>query len=265
MRAVGAVRRGPGLRRPGLRLVPGGCGTASGSATAPASLRRSTARTARPRPPGSAPPTSRPIAGPSHRRGDRQRLGGGRRSALGADIRIVAPDAAASVLEIRLGLDPNMTGQPAAARTGAPRRGQGADLHRPDRRVGTEAVTIGLATRTDPDRGRWRPWSCPRDRGRSRTRSGRERLLNLAGRSISAFAASRRQIAALIGSPNAGRSRRRRARPAPPRFHEPDQPRRPASPVTDRRRFPWQARGAVSGRRAQGPANSARRTILQLV
>src|SRR5580693_7291646 len=37
-------------------------------------------------------------------------LGGGLQIALGADIRIVAPDAKMSVLEIRWGLIPDMTG-----------------------------------------------------------------------------------------------------------------------------------------------------------
>ena len=59
-------------------------------------------------------------------------LGGGLQIALGADIRIVAPDAKLSVLEARWGLIPDMTGHGGAAHAGRSRRGQGADLQRPD-------------------------------------------------------------------------------------------------------------------------------------
>ena len=58
-------------------------------------------------------------------------LGGGLQIALGADIRIVAPDAKLSVLEIRWGLIPDMTGTWVLPRLVGRRRGQGADLHRP--------------------------------------------------------------------------------------------------------------------------------------
>ena len=57
-------------------------------------------------------------------------LGGGLQIALGADIRIVAPDARMSVLEIRWRPGARHDRLPAAARTGRPGRRQGADLLR---------------------------------------------------------------------------------------------------------------------------------------
>ena len=58
-------------------------------------------------------------------------LGGGLQIALAADIRIAAPDARLSVMEVRWGLVPDMSHHPHAAAAGRDRRGQGADLHRP--------------------------------------------------------------------------------------------------------------------------------------
>lgn len=73
-------------------------------------------------------------------------LGGGIQIALGADIRIVAPDAKLSVLEIRWGLLPDMTGLQTLPRL------VGLDVAKElaftGRMVsGTEAVELGLATR----------------------------------------------------------------------------------------------------------------------
>ncbi|MBO2450970.1 crotonase/enoyl-CoA hydratase family protein [Actinomadura barringtoniae] len=77
-------------------------------------------------------------------------LGGGLQIALGADIRIVAPDAKLSVLEIRWGIIPDMTGTAALVRL------VGEDVAKElvftGRMVaGEEAVRIGLATRTADD------------------------------------------------------------------------------------------------------------------
>lgn len=77
-------------------------------------------------------------------------LGGGLQLALGADLRIVAADARLSVLEIRWGLVPDMTG------TWALPRLVGIDVAKEltwtGRMVsGTEAVTLGLATRVADD------------------------------------------------------------------------------------------------------------------
>ncbi len=73
-------------------------------------------------------------------------LGGGLQIALGADLRIVAPDARLSVLEIRWGLLPDMTGPQALPRL------VGLDVAKEltftGRMVsGEEAVRLGLATR----------------------------------------------------------------------------------------------------------------------
>jgi enoyl-CoA hydratase/carnithine racemase len=73
-------------------------------------------------------------------------LGGGLQIALGADLRIVHPDATLSVLEIRWGLSPDMTGTATLPRL------VGADVAKElawtGRAVsGEEAARIGLATR----------------------------------------------------------------------------------------------------------------------
>jgi enoyl-CoA hydratase/carnithine racemase len=77
-------------------------------------------------------------------------LGGGLQIALGADIRIVAPDARLSVLEIRWGLSPDMTGTHMLPRL------VGLDVAKEltwtGRMVsGEEAVALGLATRVSDD------------------------------------------------------------------------------------------------------------------
>ena len=77
-------------------------------------------------------------------------LGGGIQIALGADLRIVAPDAKLSVLEIRWGLLPDMTGLQTLPRL------VGLDVAKElaftGRMVsGTEAVELGLATRVAED------------------------------------------------------------------------------------------------------------------
>jgi len=73
-------------------------------------------------------------------------LGGGLQLALGADIRVVAPDAQLSVLEIRWGLIPDMTGTATLPRLVGPDVAK--DLTFTGRTVtGVEALRIGLATR----------------------------------------------------------------------------------------------------------------------
>ncbi|MEM7323065.1 MAG: crotonase/enoyl-CoA hydratase family protein [Actinomycetota bacterium] len=77
-------------------------------------------------------------------------LGGGIQLALGADIRIVAPDAKLSVLEIRWGLVPDMTGTQALVNL------VGLDVAKEltftGRTVsGEEAVALGLCTRVSED------------------------------------------------------------------------------------------------------------------
>ena len=74
-------------------------------------------------------------------------LGGGLQIALGADIRIVHPDASLSVLEIRWGLSPDMTGTATLPRLVGPDVAK--ELAWTGRTVsGEEAARIGLATRS---------------------------------------------------------------------------------------------------------------------
>ncbi len=77
-------------------------------------------------------------------------LGGGLQVAMGADIRILAPEAQLSVLEIRWGLTPDMTGTHQLARL------VGLDVAKEltftGRMVGAEeAVRLGLGTRVAED------------------------------------------------------------------------------------------------------------------
>ncbi len=150
-------------------------------------------------------------------------LGGGLQIALGADIRIVAPDAKLSVLEIKWGLVPDMTGSQLLPELVG--RDVAKDLTFSGRVVtGTEAVALGLATRADPDPYRAAHELAASIAGRSPDAiRAAKRLLDLAGRVdlAAGFAAEQKEIGALIGSPNqveavtAGFERR------PPRFADP--------------------------------------------
>jgi enoyl-CoA hydratase/carnithine racemase len=77
-------------------------------------------------------------------------LGGGLQVALGADLRIVAPDARLSVLEIRWGMVPDMCGTYLLPRLVKPDVAK--ELTWTGRMVeGEEAVRLGLATRVADD------------------------------------------------------------------------------------------------------------------
>ena len=77
-------------------------------------------------------------------------FGGGLQIALGADIRIVAPDAKLAVLEARWALVPDMSG--IALLRGLVRDDVARELTYTARQVsGTEAVELGLATRVADD------------------------------------------------------------------------------------------------------------------
>ena len=131
-------------------------------------------------------------------------LGGGIQLALGADIRIVAPDAKLSVLEIRWGLVPDMTGTQMLPRL------VGLDVAKEltltGRMVsGEEAVRLGLATKVSDQ---------PRDDALAMAREiaskspqavkGAKALLNLAGLVSleEGFQAESHTISGLIGGPN---------------------------------------------------------------
>jgi len=77
-------------------------------------------------------------------------FGGGLQVALAADLRIVAPDAQLSVMEIRWGLVPDMAGTQLLRRL--VRLDVAKELTYTGRRIsGEEAVALGLATRTAED------------------------------------------------------------------------------------------------------------------
>jgi enoyl-CoA hydratase/carnithine racemase len=150
-------------------------------------------------------------------------LGGGLQIALGADIRIVTPDARLSVLEIKWGLIPDMTGSQLLPELVG--RDMAKELTFTGRVVsGTEAVALGLATRTDPD-----PRGAALELARSiAARSphairAAKRLLDQAGRVdlTAGFAAEQKEIRALIGSPNQIEAVAAEFGQRPPQFTDP--------------------------------------------
>jgi enoyl-CoA hydratase/carnithine racemase len=150
-------------------------------------------------------------------------LGGGLQIALGADIRIVAPDARMSVLEIRWGLVPDMTGtQLLPERVG---RDVAKELTFSGRVVrGEEAVALGLATRVaaDPRQAALELARIVVGRSPHAIRAAK-RLLDLAGRVDleTGFAAEQKEIDALIGSPNQVEAVAGEFEQRPPRFTDP--------------------------------------------
>ena len=131
-------------------------------------------------------------------------LGGGLQIALGADIRIVAPDAKLSVLEARWGLIPDMTGTVMLPKL------VGLDVAKEltltGRMVsGEEAVQLGLATRVadDPRAAAFELAADLVGKSPDALREGK-RLLNLSGTRPVAeqLADERKTMGSLIGSPN---------------------------------------------------------------
>ncbi len=131
-------------------------------------------------------------------------LGGGLQIALGADIRIVAPDAKLSVLESRWGLIPDMTGTVMLPKL------VGLDVAKEltftGRMVsGTEAVALGLATRVadDPRAAAMELAADLAGKSPDALREGK-RLLNLSGtRPVAEQLHDERvTMGSLIGSPN---------------------------------------------------------------
>ena len=131
-------------------------------------------------------------------------LGGGLQISLGADIRIVAPDARLSVFEVAWGLIPDMTGSQLLPELVG--RDVAKELTYTARFVsGEEAVRIGLATRTDADPVGAALVLAREIAGRSpHAIRAAKRLLDLAGRTdlAAGFAAEQEEIRALISSPN---------------------------------------------------------------
>jgi enoyl-CoA hydratase/carnithine racemase len=131
-------------------------------------------------------------------------LGGGLQIALGADLRIVAPDAKLSVLEARWGLIPDMTGTVMLPRL------VGLDVAKEltltGRMVsGEEAVRLGLATRVaeDPRAAAFELAADLVTKSPDALREGK-RLLNLSGTRPLAeqLHDERVTMGSLIGSPN---------------------------------------------------------------
>ena len=131
-------------------------------------------------------------------------LGGGCQIALGADIRFVAPDLKMSVLEIRWGLIPDMAGTQLLAQLVG--LDVAKDLTFTGRMVGAEeAVRIGLATRQADHPRALALETAHEIAGRSpHAIRAAKRLLNGAAHAghEAGLAAERREIRALIGSPN---------------------------------------------------------------
>ena len=131
-------------------------------------------------------------------------LGGGFQLANACDIRIVAPDVKMSVLEVRWGLTPDMTGTQLLPRL------VGLDVAKEltftGRMIdGAEAVRLGVATRVaDDPRAEALTLAAEIASKSPQAVKGAKALLNLAG-TVSleeGFATEYRTIRSLIGSPN---------------------------------------------------------------
>ncbi len=131
-------------------------------------------------------------------------LGAGIQLALGSDIRIIAPDARMSVLEIRWGIVPDMTGTRRLSEV------VGVDVAKEliwtGRMVhGPEAVQLGLATRLsdDPHADALALAHDIASKSPHAIQAGK-RLANGAAQldDAAGFAAERAEIGALIGRPN---------------------------------------------------------------
>jgi enoyl-CoA hydratase/carnithine racemase len=131
-------------------------------------------------------------------------LGGGLQIALGADIRIVHPETKLSVLEIRWGLSPDMTGTATLPRLVGPDVAK--ELTWTGRMVtGDEAARLGLATRTSGDPLADAHALAADIAGRSpHAIRGIKRLIDQSGTVPLAeqYAAERHVIGSLIGTPN---------------------------------------------------------------
>ncbi|HMG42919.1 MAG TPA: crotonase/enoyl-CoA hydratase family protein [Acidimicrobiales bacterium] len=131
-------------------------------------------------------------------------LGGGLQIALGADLRIVHPEAKLSVLEIRWGLTPDMT------ITATLPRLVGSDVAKEltwtGRQIsGVEAHELGLATRlSDDPRAAALALAAEIAAKSPDAIRGAKRLFDQSGRVSLAdqYAAERQEIGALIGRPN---------------------------------------------------------------
>ncbi|OLT30057.1 enoyl-CoA hydratase [Actinomadura sp. CNU-125] len=150
-------------------------------------------------------------------------LGGGLQIAMGADLRIVAPDTKLSVLEIRWGLVPDMTGTAALIRLVG--EDVAKELTFTGRMItGAEAARIGLATRTADD-----PHAAATELAREIAGNSPDavraakRLLNRAADDDLAgqFSEESRELGALRGTPNQAEAVRAYFEKRPPAFTDP--------------------------------------------
>lgn len=130
-------------------------------------------------------------------------FGGGLQIALGADIRIVAPDARLSVMEVKWGLVPDMTGTQVLP--GLVGRDVAKELTFTGRIVeGAEAARIGLATQMadDPIAAALELAHVIAGKSTQAVRKAKE-LLDMAGRVDlqTGFAAEQDALADLVGKP----------------------------------------------------------------
>ncbi|MBU6281606.1 crotonase/enoyl-CoA hydratase family protein [bacterium] len=149
--------------------------------------------------------------------------GGGLQIVLGADIRIVSPDAKLSVMEIKWGLVPDMSGTQTLRHL--VRLDVAKELTFTGRVVsGEEAVSIGLATRTAAD-----PHAAAMEMAREiagkspeAIRSGK-RLLNQAwvGSPAEGLALEAELQTAILGRPNQLEAVAANMENRPPRFRDP--------------------------------------------
>ncbi len=151
-------------------------------------------------------------------------LGGGIQLALGADIRIVHPEAKMSVLEIRWGIIPDMTGTQILVDL------VGVDVAKEltftGRSVsGIEAQQLGLATKLsdDPLEDALALASEISTKSPHAIRAGK-RLLSTAARldRAASFERERAEIARLLGSPNQSEAVSAYFEKRPPNFADPD-------------------------------------------
>ncbi len=150
--------------------------------------------------------------------------GGGLQIALGADLRLVAPDARLSVMEIKWGLVPDMSGTQTLRRL--VRLDVAKELTFTGRVVGgAEAVALGLATRVEAD-PRTAALALAAEiaaRSPDAIRAGK-RLLDESGRvPVAEGLALEEQLQrGLIGRPNQIEAVKANLEKRPPRFSDPD-------------------------------------------
>jgi enoyl-CoA hydratase/carnithine racemase len=150
-------------------------------------------------------------------------LGGGLQIALGADLRIVHPEAKLSILEIRWGLSPDMT------ITATLPRLVGLDVAKELTWTGrtfsgTEAHDLGLATRLSDDPLADATALATEIAGKSpHAIRGAKRLFEQSGRVPLAeqYAAERETIGSLIGTPNQIEAVTAFFEKRPPKFQDP--------------------------------------------